>query len=199
MWNFGEHRRLVEIAPAFEPLTPCEQSGACRDSFLNLMVEFTQDLCRGQRADFRLCIHWVADLQRSHGFYEAPFELIINGSMNDEPFRGDARLAAVDDSGLDCRIRGLVQVSARHNDERIAAAEFENGFLDLLACLAGHVAAGGLTACQGYSRDAGVIKHAWNLIGFDEQRLKLAIREARAAEDFFDCQRALRHVGGMFQ
>ena len=110
------------------------------------------------------------------------------------------RLAAMHDCPL-LTIRALTavsiaapQVGARHHDERIAAAELEHRLLDLPAGGAGDLTAGRLAAGQRRACHPGILQHALDLIRADQQRLKRALRKARAPEHVLDHQRALRDV-----
>ncbi len=54
-------------------------------------------------------------------------------------------------------VDGGLQIRCRHDDERIASAELENGFLDQSRRSAGHVAPGPLAAGQRYCFHARVV------------------------------------------
>ena len=85
----------------------------------------------GERAKIGGFVEGVAYLQGGHAFDEAAFEILIYFFMNDEAFGLDAGLAIVDSTGLQCGGDGAFEVGSRKNDEGIAAAEFEDGFLDV--------------------------------------------------------------------
>ena len=59
-------------------------------------------------------------------------------------------------------------IGAGHDDERIAAAQFQHGFLDALAGLRGHLHAGGFAAGQRDRHHARVVDHARHLLGADQ-------------------------------
>ena len=92
-----------------------------------------------------------------------------------------------------------VEVGRGHDDEGIAAAEFEDGLLDEPSGLGGDGAAGGFAAGEGDGGDALVGEHHLHLAGFDEQRLERAAGKAGAAHQGFDGERALGHVGGVLE
>jgi hypothetical protein len=130
----------------------------------------------------------------NHGLDEAPLELVVDAFGHDEALGRDAGLSVVDGARLHCRRNGFVQIGAGHHDEGIAAAQFKDGFLDAIAALGGHRAAGRLAARESGGSHAIVGHHGSGPIRADEQRLESAIRKARPAQDIFDRQGALRHV-----
>ena len=71
--------------------------------------------------------------------------------------------------------------------------------LDLPAGLRRHLRPGGLAAGQGDGLDARIVDDAAHLVGADQQGLKDVRGKAGAADDVFDRQRALRHVGGVLE
>ena len=77
-------------------------------------------------------IHRIADLERLHLRNKRALEFIGDFLGHDEAFCGNARLAIIDNSRFDRGLYSLIEIGARHDDERIAAAEFEHDLLDLL-------------------------------------------------------------------
>ena len=120
------------------------------------------------------------------GFDEADelgLEGVVDFVVDDEAFCRDAGLAVVEDAGLDGGADGFVEVGGRHDDEGVGAAELEHGTLDEPAGLGGDGAAGGLGTGDGDGGDTLVGDDGLDLLGFDEQRLKGASREAGAADE----------------
>ena len=95
------------------------------------------------------------------------------------------RLAAMQDWPLlmqracDGGCDGGVERGRGHDDEGIAAAEFEDGFLDEPSGLGGDGAAGGLASGDGDGGDTLIGKHRLHLAGFDEQGLEARRGESR--------------------
>ena len=94
---------------------------------------------------------------------------------------------------------GGVEVGGGHDDEGVAAAEFEHGLLDEPAGLGGDGAAGGLAAGEGDGGDALVGEDHLDLAGLDQQRLEGAAGKAGAAHQRFDGEGALGHIGGVLE
>ena len=94
---------------------------------------------------------------------------------------------------------GVLEIRARHHDERIAAAEFEHTLLDLPRRATRHFAAGAFAAGQGDRFDARIIDDLRRLFRFDQQRLKNAFVETCATKNIFNRERALRNIGGVFE
>ena len=84
-------------------------------------------------------------------------KFLVDFFVDDETLRRDTRLSRVDHAGLDASVDGGLQIRCRHDDERIASAELENGFLDLSRRSAGHVDPGPLAAGQRYCFYARVV------------------------------------------
>jgi hypothetical protein len=124
---------------------------------------------------------------------------VVDLVRNEEAFGRDAGLAAVDASrahgGLYCKVK----VCRRHDDKRVAAAELEDGFLDEPTCLGSDGASGGLAAGEGDCGDPFVAKDGFDLTDFEQEGLKGASREAGAADQRLDGERALRDVGRVLE
>ncbi len=120
-------------------------------------------------------------------------------SCDDEALGGDAGLAGVDEAGAHGGLDGDVEVGGGQDDEGVGAAELEDGFFDEPSGLRGDGAAGGLGAGEGDGGDARVGEDAFDLSGFDEERLEGAAGEAGAADERFDGERALGDVGGVLE
>ena len=118
---------------------------------------------------------------------------------NDEPFGRDARLPVVDDARLDRGGDSIVQVRAGHHDERVASAEFQHHFLDVLRGGDAAVDAGFFASGEGRGSDAPIRKNAVHLAGTNEQRLESALRKTGAQENLLDLQRALGNIRSMLQ
>ena len=108
-------------------------------------------------------------------------------------------MAAVDAARAHGGFDGEVEIGGRHDDEGVAAAEFEDGFLDEPAGLGGDGAAGGLAAGDGDCGDALVAKDGLDLADFKQQRLKGAAGKAGATNQRLDRESALRDVRRMLE
>ena len=118
---------------------------------------------------------------------------------DEEALGGDAGLAGVDAAGFDGGFDGDVEVGGGHDDEGVAAAEFEDGFFDEPSGLGGDGAASGLAAGDGDGGDALVGEDGFDLAGFDEEGLEGAAGKAGAADEGLDGERALGDVGGVLE
>ena len=119
--------------------------------------------------------------------------------MNDKALGGDAGLAIIDDAGFDGGGGGFFEVGAGHDDEGIAAAEFQHNFLDALGGGNADLDAGLLAAGERGGGDTRIIEDAVHLRSADQKRLEHALGKAGAADDLFDFQSALRNVGRVLQ
>ena len=93
----------------------------------------------------------------------------------------------------------LVEVGRREHDKRVAAAEFQDRLLDLLAGHPGHGLAGRGAPGQGGGGDPRVAQDPLDQVGPDEQRLEDAVREPGPAEEILHEQRRLGDVGGVLE
>ena len=119
--------------------------------------------------------------------------------MNDETLRGDARLAVVDDAGLNSDLHCLGEVGRLHDDERVAAAQLEDDLLNALRRAAGHARPRRLAASECGCPDPIVFYDALHLLGCDQQRLELAGIEPALDKRLLDGQRTLRHIRGVLE
>src|SRR5205814_6065314 len=101
-----------------------------------------------------LQLHGVADFERFHLGNKAAFELLRNFIEDDKSLRCDAGLTIVDDSGLNCRGNGLIEIRMRRNDEWIAAAKLEHNLFYTLRGRHTDLNAGALATGQCSRRDA---------------------------------------------
>ena len=152
-----------------------------------------------ERTDLRFRIQRIADFQRAHFVDKLLDVVLINFLGDNETLRRDAGLPGIDRARFHADFRRHFQIRARHDDERIAAAEFEHAFLDLPRGGAGDFAAGALASRQRDRFHARVFDHCARLLGFDEQGLKHAFRETGAPKNIFNRERALRNIGGVFE
>src|SRR5260221_13046172 len=99
--------------------------------------------------------------------------------MNNETLGGDAGLAIVNRAGFHGSRDRSFRISRRHDDERIAAAELEQGLLDLLAGNARDAAAGGFATGERHRRYARGFQDDLNLIGTNQKGLEQAFPKTR--------------------
>jgi len=85
-------------------------------------------------------------------------------SWTNKAFGGNAGLAIVDDASLDGGDDGGVKIGAGHDDERIAATEFENDFLDALGGGDSNFNACLLASGEGRGDDARVVEDGVDLL-----------------------------------
>ena len=178
---------------------PVRTRAPTRVAALTWASSCSTDADRGERTDLGVFLHGVADAHGFHTCDEARFEVVVDLVGDDEAFGGDAGLAAVDAAGAHGGFNGEVEVGGGHDDEGVAAAEFEDGFFDEPAGLGADGAAGGLAAGDGDGGDALVGEDGLDLIDFEQEGLKGAAREAGATDERLDRESALRDVGGVFE
>src|SRR5262245_8431672 len=91
---------------------------------------------------------------------------------DDKSLGGDARLPIIYDARFDRCLSRFIDVGARHDNERIAPAQFEHRLSESFARGAPHRATrrGAPGDSGGY--DERIIERAFDLIGTDEQSLK---------------------------
>src|ERR1700676_3194906 len=156
-------------------------------------MEAVENLRRREWADLGCFIQRVANFQRAHSFDKLAQENVVNSIGNKKSLSCDARLTAVDRSRFNGSRECAFEISARHDDERVAAAELEDSFFDFARGCAGDSAAGFLAACKGDRFRAWIDNYFFHLLCLDEQRLKYAFVKTGAAKDLFDRECALRH------
>ena len=168
------------------------------DCGCDLRFEFFELRGGGEGADLSVFACGVADFEVVHGGDEAGFKFFVDGFGDEEALGGDAGLPLSTERAATARDGG-VERGRGHDDEGIAAAEFEDGFLDEPSGLGGDGAAGGLAASDRDGGDALIGEHHLDLAGFDEERLEAAAGKAGAADEGLDGERALGDVGGVLE
>src|SRR6185503_15911845 len=113
---------------------------------------------------------------------------------HDEAFRSNAGLSVINRARFYGRSYCFFEIRRRHDDERIAATEFEHRLLDLFPCDARHAAPCGFASSERCSDDTRVFEYALHNIGTNQQSLKRAFREPGPTEDVLNRQRTLRYV-----
>ena len=197
--DVGENGGRVVVAGTLEGWPPVSSLRAGFDGFLHVGVERLDGVGGGERAEFSVLVEGIADAQVLHAVDELRFELGGDGFGDDEALGGDAGLAVVDDAGLHGGGDGGVEIGAGHDDERIAAAEFEHNFLDALGGRDSDFDAGLLAAGERGGDHARIVQDGVDLLRADEQGLKSACGESGFEENLFNCEGALRHVGGVLE
>src|SRR2546428_11300580 len=133
-------------------------------------------------------------------FAREPLEEALRDTLDDyEAFRGDATLAAVDETRFHRCGRGPLEISVLEHDERIAAAELEHRLLQVSTCLLRHLAPRAVRAGERHRAHSLVGDDAAGGIVREEHRPEQTIREAGVLEDGFDLEGTARHVGSVFQ
>ena len=95
--------------------------GAGANRLLHLLVQIVSDLCGGQRPDVCPLVHRIADNQLARLLDEELAKLLEYLLVHHETLRGDARLTVVDHPRCHGSLCGVIQVSTRHHDERVAS------------------------------------------------------------------------------
>jgi len=109
------------------------------------------------------------------------------------------QLAAVDQARVDARFDGEVEVRILEHDRRIRTAKLEDRLLQDGARLRGDSFPRRRAARQRHSADQGILNHGLHLFVADEKRSEHAPRESGLRKDFFNGERAARHVRGVLQ
>ena len=127
------------------------------------------------------------------------FEGIGDLFVNDKALGGDAGLTIIDDARFYSRGGGFLKICAGHNDEGIAAAEFQDDFFNALCGGDANLNTGLLASGESGRGHSRIVEDAIDLRRANEKSLEHASRETGAEEDVFDFQSALRDIGGVFQ
>ena len=108
-------------------------------------------------------------------------------------------MSAIDCAGQDGRAHCGFKIGARHDNEGIAAAKLEHAFFDLARGCACYRAAGTLAAGKRDRFDALIDDHFFGLSRFNQQCLKNTVVESGATKYLLNRERALWHVGRVFE
>ena len=124
-----EDRRRIIGARTGRGLATQDNRGAVRNGIGHLFMQFVAQLAFGHGSEIDAIVAWVADFEFAGAFLHAPNELIGDFRHDDESFRGDARLAAIQVAGRDGLFHREIEVGVVQDDERVGAAQFEYAFL----------------------------------------------------------------------
>src|SRR5208283_2228948 len=112
---------------------------------------------------------------------------------------GDAGLAIIYDARFDGGGGGFFEVGAGHDDEGIAATEFQDDFLDALGGGNAHLDARLLAARKRGRGNTRIIEDAVHLGSADQKGLEDTFGKTGAEKDLLNLQGALRNVGSVLQ
>src|ERR1700736_1620721 len=149
-------------------------------------MDAVENLLRRQRTNLSRLVERIADFQRAHSFDKLAQKIVVNCVSNKKSFSGDARLTAVDRSCFNGSRKCAFEISARHDDERVAAAELEHSFFDFARGRARDGASREIASGKDHRFRPWVENQVLTLLRFDKQRLKNAFVKTGAAENLFD-------------
>src|ERR1700681_2225788 len=111
-------------------------------------MDAVENLLRSQRTNLSRLVEWITDFQRAHSFDKLAQKNVVNFVGNKKSLSCDARLTAADRSRFIGSSECASEMRARHDDERVAAAELEHSFFDFARGCAGDSAARFLAAAK---------------------------------------------------
>src|SRR5258706_6858436 len=83
-----------------------------------------------ERSYIAFFIERITQLQAFHGAHECIFKFVRYFLGDSKSFRRDAGLSVIGYTRLDAGLDGFLKIRTGHDDERIAAAEFEDNFFN---------------------------------------------------------------------
>jgi hypothetical protein len=190
---------FVEIARTCYRFAASQEFRPGLDGFLHVIVDVFHCVRSSQRAHVGFGVEGIAEFQGLHLADEFLFESISDFFVNDEAFRGDARLAIIDDSRLHAHGDGFLKIGAGHDDEGVATPEFEHHFLNAFCRGHADLDAGLLAASESGGGYARIVQNAIDLRGPDEQSLENTLRETRPEKNVFNLQGTLWNIGRMLE
>src|ERR1700676_4110018 len=149
-------------------------------------MDAVENLLRRQRTNLSRLVERIADFQRAHSFDKLAQKNVVNFVGNKKSLSCDARLTAVDRSRFNGSRECAFEIRARHDDERVAAAELEHSFFDFTRGDARDCASRALASGKRYRFHPWIDNYFFHLLRFDEQRLKNPFVETGATKDLFD-------------
>eukprot|EP00754_Rhynchopus_humris_P034393 Rhum_TRINITY_DN15727_c0_g1::Rhum_TRINITY_DN15727_c0_g1_i1::g.161961::m.161961 len=159
---------------------------AAGDGGRRLLVQLLLRLVVDQRAEVRLRLLRVTDLELLHFLHERLEEAVVHGLHNNEALRPDARLARVQHAAHGRAVRGTLDVGVRQHQRRVAAAQLQHAGLQQLGGggADGHACGGG--AGEGDGADGAVAHDALDVVG-------------EHGQVHVDVERHSRGVGGLVE
>src|SRR6266404_6533355 len=194
--DVSQNRRLeIEAGPINAAATGDNLRAGCLGT-LDLLQETGHHLVRRERSEGRRGVGRVASPQGGHPDPE-PLEKLLAAFLanDDHPLgRGTALTGGVHTTPHRVVYRRL-KWSVLKNDERIAAAEFQDRLLELAPGAFGNSGAGAFAAGDRHAPNARILDQPADLIGAREDVGVGALRSARLFEDPRESQRRLRDIG----
>src|SRR5271163_2920621 len=136
--HVGDHRWMIEIAFVF---SACDQAGAGGDGVFDFFVDHGALRGADERADYRVGIARVADLEGGGFGGKALQEFFIDRGFDDDARAGHADLSLVDENAEAGGVHGVVQIRIFQNNQRAFAAHFEDYSFAALGAFGGDDAA----------------------------------------------------------
>src|SRR5436305_409845 len=103
-----------------------QQLGSGISGLLHVGVKIVHPIGSREWPEFSLLVEWIANLQALHLCDELALEFVRNGFRDDEALGGDAGLPIVLHARLNGGAHCGFEVGTGHDDEGIAAPEFED-------------------------------------------------------------------------
>ena len=194
-----EDRRGVEPPLAGQAVAAGREPRPGLDRPLHLVVEIAEQVFPGHGADVGRAVHGVAHLELLHPPDQLLLEAVGHGLVDDEALGRDAALAGVDGARPRRLARRRFRVGVGEDDERVGAAELEDGLLEAAPGLGGDLHAGVVAAGQGHRAHQRVADQLRHPRGGDEQGGERAVGEAGVAEGLLDRERGAGDVAGVLE
>ncbi|MNO90651.1 hypothetical protein D3C76_821760 [compost metagenome] len=166
------------------------------------MIQFVTQIEAGHRADIGFGGQRIADGQLACGFDKAAGELLDNALLDNQALGRRTDLPGVLVTPDHGRLDGVVEVGIVEHDERIGAAQFQDGLLQHCTGLGADGHAGAHAAGQGDGGDAWVGYRCGNTVRRNVDHLENTFGEACLLERIkqqvgaaHHIRRVLEHVG----
>ena len=163
------------------------------DRAIDLFQKVEQGLFRGQRTQCRLLVQRVPWFESRKRRLKLLQEFVGKFVDDDEPLRRAAGLSRIVHPSPHRPLDGVFEIGVFEDNERVAAAEFHRGRLEVLSGSCRDASAGRDAAGQRHAFDSRVIDDAVRLIVRDQKVGVQTDGRARLDQKLLEGDRALRH------
>lgn len=192
-------RWLVEIAGFRHRFTAKMSYRSLPERIHHLAVQRVAQIGPRQWPYIRFFIGRISHLQCGHVLGERRQKLVGDSFDQNEALGRDAALPGVQAARGDPGRCRLGDIRVFQDDEGIRAPQLQHGFLQMRARHLSHLAPGRFATCERDGMDAWVRDYFGYLPAFNEQCAEHAVRQPGLAKAVFDCECALRRIGGVFE
>jgi hypothetical protein len=162
-------------------------------------VKVIAEIDPGYRAESGLFIPRISNHRLAQFAGEQVREFFDDCFLDDEPLRGNARLATVDKARCGAGCGRFTQVRVGEHQVGVRTPQLEHRLLQEASGLLGNRSPGRIRTGQGRCHHTRMLEHLFDPRGGEDQGPEQSVWKASLCEDAIDLEGASGDVGGMLQ